>query len=302
MRSSAEGARAKLRAGQEVAVVDAVCVRPGSAPHRCVLLLLLAPCGAGSTAGAARPLTVMLDPGHGGHEHRSVRARGGAAREAAHPRALPARRARLAGSARLRVQLTRTRDEYLTLAERVRRANAQPGAALHQRARQRLRGAQPQRLRELHPEPRRLGPRGRPAGAAGEQQRGGRRRAARGGGALRAILADLQQSAAHAASLRLAAGRAAPARPRCAAPSANRGVRQAPFDVLMGLRMPAVLVEVGYLDHPLEGPELRQAAVQERIAAAIAAAVRDHWLGPQLSEPRPSEPRLRPGAAPRANR
>lgn len=53
----------------------------------------------------------------------------------------------------------------------------------------------------------------------------------------------------------------------------NRGVRQAPFDVLMGASMPAVLVEAGFLDHPDDAPLLMQPASRQTIAEGIAAAV-----------------------------
>lgn len=52
----------------------------------------------------------------------------------------------------------------------------------------------------------------------------------------------------------------------------DRGVRQAPFDVLMGARMPAVLHEVGFLDHPAEGQLLLDDAGQGEIVEAIAQA------------------------------
>jgi N-acetylmuramoyl-L-alanine amidase len=53
----------------------------------------------------------------------------------------------------------------------------------------------------------------------------------------------------------------------------DRGVLQAPFDVLMGARMPAVLTEVGFLDHAEEGPMLRSAAGQKQIVEGLAQAV-----------------------------
>src|SRR5690606_15261762 len=90
-------------------------------------------------------------------------------------------------------------------------------------------------------------------------------------GALGAILADLARSEAHANSSQLAyllhdalvttTG------------AKDRGVRQAPFVVLEGARMPAVLLEVGYISHPAESKRLADPAEQERIARAIAAAV-----------------------------
>jgi len=53
----------------------------------------------------------------------------------------------------------------------------------------------------------------------------------------------------------------------------NRGVKQAPFYVLAGARMPAVLLEVGFISNPAEAARLRTAEHQERIAAAVADGV-----------------------------
>jgi N-acetylmuramoyl-L-alanine amidase len=55
----------------------------------------------------------------------------------------------------------------------------------------------------------------------------------------------------------------------------NRGVRQDVDHVLLGATMPAVLVEVGFIDHPIEGRELAQPAVQNQLASAIAEAIVD---------------------------
>jgi N-acetylmuramoyl-L-alanine amidase len=58
---------------------------------------------------------------------------------------------------------------------------------------------------------------------------------------------------------------------------ASRGIRQAgaALDVLRGTGSPGVLVEVGFLDHPDEGPVLASPVGQDRIAAALARAVID---------------------------
>jgi N-acetylmuramoyl-L-alanine amidase len=53
----------------------------------------------------------------------------------------------------------------------------------------------------------------------------------------------------------------------------SRGVKQAPFVVLMGVRMPAVLVEVGFITNPLDERALRKAAERDRIAAGLARAI-----------------------------
>ncbi len=53
----------------------------------------------------------------------------------------------------------------------------------------------------------------------------------------------------------------------------DRGVKQAPFDVLMGARMPAVLFEVGFLDHPEDGRALVDGDARARVVEGLAAAV-----------------------------
>ena len=67
---------------------------------------------------------------------------------------------------------------------------------------------------------------------------------------------------------------------------ANRGVKQsgAALDVLRGVGTAAALVEIGFLDHPLEGAQLASASSREPIARALATAVRQFvqsYAGPQ---------------------
>lgn len=53
----------------------------------------------------------------------------------------------------------------------------------------------------------------------------------------------------------------------------SRGLKQAPFVVLMNLDMPAALLEIGFLTHPEEGRELARPERRDEIAAAIARAI-----------------------------
>jgi N-acetylmuramoyl-L-alanine amidase len=59
----------------------------------------------------------------------------------------------------------------------------------------------------------------------------------------------------------------------------NRGVKQAPFLVLAGARMPAVLVEVGFVSHEHESRRLADPAYQERIAVGIADGIASFRAG-----------------------
>jgi N-acetylmuramoyl-L-alanine amidase len=85
------------------------------------------------------------------------------------------------------------------------------------------------------------------------------------------ILSDLEDQATLDGSSRLAY--AVHDRLVSALGAEDRGVKQAPFYVLAGARMPAVLLEVGFISHPSESARLRDAAYQERIAQAIADGV-----------------------------
>jgi N-acetylmuramoyl-L-alanine amidase len=54
----------------------------------------------------------------------------------------------------------------------------------------------------------------------------------------------------------------------------SRGVKQAPFVVLMGVQMPASLVEIGFITNAREEGALATDAERERIAENLASAVR----------------------------
>ncbi|MCM2317011.1 MAG: N-acetylmuramoyl-L-alanine amidase [Thermoanaerobaculia bacterium] len=53
----------------------------------------------------------------------------------------------------------------------------------------------------------------------------------------------------------------------------NRGVKQAPFRVLIGATMPAALVEVGFISNPDEESKLTSSEHQDKLVAAIVGAV-----------------------------
>jgi len=53
----------------------------------------------------------------------------------------------------------------------------------------------------------------------------------------------------------------------------NRGIKQAPFRVLVGARMPAVLIETAFISNPDEEKRLASPEFQESVADAIASAV-----------------------------
>ena len=99
------------------------------------------------------------------------------------------------------------------------------------------------------------------------------------------ILWDLAQSAHLNESSRLAD--AIQTQLNIVSKTENRGIKQAPFRVLSGAAMPAVLVEIGFISHPEEEKQLRSAAFQESVAAAIARAVGEYFARRQTTAPGP---------------
>ncbi len=64
-------------------------------------------------------------------------------------------------------------------------------------------------------------------------------------------------------------------------------MRQAPFRVLMGATMPAILVEVGFISNPDEENRFRSFEYRNRVIDAMARAVREYVADiERLSGPR----------------
>jgi N-acetylmuramoyl-L-alanine amidase len=79
----------------------------------------------------------------------------------------------------------------------------------------------------------------------------------------------------------------------------DRGIKQegATLDVLQGLEMPAVLVEIGFLDHAEEGPYLLSEQGQRAVATALAGAITDLRSREQRGRREPMTTAPRPGHA-----
>jgi len=56
------------------------------------------------------------------------------------------------------------------------------------------------------------------------------------------------------------------------------GVREGPFWVLVGAQMPSILIEVGYISHPIEGRRIYTKSYQKLIAKAISNGVDSYFL------------------------
>ena len=53
----------------------------------------------------------------------------------------------------------------------------------------------------------------------------------------------------------------------------DRSVRRARFEVLRTAEMPAILIEGGYMSHPVEGKKIFDAGYRQQMAAAIVKGI-----------------------------
>ena len=226
-----------------------------------------------AVAAPARPV-VMLDPGHGG----TNRGAPGATKGVYEKKVTLAicKQVTMALKKlrpRWRVMFTRKVDRYLTLDQRVRMAN-KADASLFISVHLNASPAHSQRGFETYILSREASNQEAARVAAKENQAepSEGKSSATPPAVVGQILSDLRQTAAHSGSLRLAKlmqKELAQARGE----ANDRGVRQAPFDVLLGLTMPGVLLEAGFIDHPEEGPQMIDDDVQRAMAQAVARAV-----------------------------
>ena len=56
----------------------------------------------------------------------------------------------------------------------------------------------------------------------------------------------------------------------------DKGVKQAPFYVLLGAQMPAILVETGFISNPRECNRLVSAQYQQRVCEAIIVGIKQY--------------------------
>jgi N-acetylmuramoyl-L-alanine amidase len=246
-------------------------------------------------AGAVQPErfdTVVLDPGHGGDDHGAEGPRGLLEKDLTLD--VARRLARELEARGLRVVLSRREDRFVGLAERTRVANearADLFVSIH------ANGAEARAARgvetyfaslEASDEAAK-----RLAIAENEAFGGAAAPATTGSDPLAAILGDMiatehlvdSQEFARLALEQLAAGDA----------THSRGVKQAPFVVLMGVEMPAALVEIGFITNVREEAVLTRAAERDRIAKGLAAAVAEY--GRRYDARRGGEPAPSPAPA-----
>ena len=252
---------------------------PGTAPPETPPLIDLLP------ANGLR--TVVLDPGHGGDDA-GVRGQGGVLEKNVTLSVARGLKAALESRLGVRVILTRDNDRDLGLDERAALANnnqADIFISLHANAsvRPALTGAEVffLSLAEYGEEGQRV------AHADAESL------PVFGGGTRDIDVTpwDLAQGRHIERSTALA--QAAEATLRARVPMSPRAIQEAPFRVLVGANMPAVLVEMGFLSNPQQERDLSSGAFQATIVQALVDAVvrfRDSTAAPGTALPPPGVP------------
>lgn len=250
------------------------------------LLVEIAPASTEAFAAAARrdmpvaqgsapalPL-VVIDPGHGGYDPGAIGRRGTEEKRLTLAAAQVLRR-KLQEGGKCRVAMTRERDEFISLADRVAFARTRDAAlliSLHADSAPGAKGASVYTLAETASDP----------FAAALAQRENNADLA-GGLSLpsvppevQAILLSLMRQETLGDSARFA--RVAVRELTRAVPILPKPRREAAFIVLKAPEVPSVLVEMGFLSDPEDEAALRQPEHRALIAASLARAV-EAWLG-----------------------
>jgi len=231
-------------------------------------LSLLAPGQTPKSPDAGR-LLVEVDPGHGGEDDGAHGRRGLLEKDVALD--LAQELARQLEAAGFEAHLTRDSDQFVPLWDRARKANTE-GAdlfiSLHL-------NADPSRMArgsEVYFLSLGTGDRAAALLAAAENAGDGPGANADPNNVVAGILDDLSQEAYLRDSERLAV--AIQAQLNLLGGIRQRGVKQAPFVVLRGAAMPAVLVETAFISNPREEAKLRDPAFRVQVAQAITRGVR----------------------------
>lgn len=240
-------------------------LRPGAAPTLPGAAVQPGPAPAADPPGIR---TIVIDPGHGGKESGAVGPGGLLEKDAtlAISRKLAGALERRLGT---RVVLTRTGDELVTLDHRTAIANqykADLFLSIHLNA-SLIPGAHGSETYFLSVEAS-----DELSRQAAERENASAPAAAQPGGSdLRLILWDLAQQEYLKESSRLA--EIIQTEMNGATGVQSRGVKQAPFKVLVGATMPAALIELGFISNPQEEAKIQDAAFQDAIVSALSAAV-----------------------------
>ena len=220
-------------------------------------------------ASSPRFDTVVVDAGHGGEDHGARGPRGLLEKDLVLD--LARRVADRLSAQGLTVVMTRDADHFVTFDERTRIANAASPdlfISIHANASslQKVKG-----IETFFASPEATDESARALAQRENLAFGASAASLAEGDPLRAILGDLLATE-HLADAQEFAG-ITQRRLATAESSRSRGVKQAPFVVLMGVHSPAVLIEVGFLTNAKEERRLASRTERERLVSGVAEAV-----------------------------
>src|SRR5262245_37039679 len=237
-----------------------------------ILAAVVALAASGDAPGVDRFDIVVIDAGHGGEDEGAKGPAGSLEKDVVLD--VATRLAARLRERKLRVVMTRDSDRFVPLERRTAIANDARGdlfVSIHANA------ASDHGARGVETFFLSLDATDEAAARVAERENGAFR--ARGAAAapiddpVVAILGNLMENehlSESSAFARMAAGALADG-----APHSSRGVKQAPFVVLVGLQMPASLVEVGFITNAQEEEHMRSREGSEKIAGVIAGDVLD---------------------------
>ncbi len=213
--------------------------------------------------------TVVIDAGHGGGDHGASGPGGLLEKDVVLD--VAERLARRLEREGLDVRLTRSNDAFVALDERTRLANeadADLFISIHANAStyRRVRG-----IETFFASPEATDEAARELAQAENLAFGSAAAKVSDGDPLLAILGDMLANEHLTASQEFA--RIAQQEIARVESAKSRGVKQAPFVVLMGVRMPAVLVEIGFLTNHGDARALAGDTERDRLARGLAEAV-----------------------------
>jgi N-acetylmuramoyl-L-alanine amidase len=236
------------------------------------------------TSLALKVKSIMLDPGHGGHDPGAV-ADGLQEKDVALAISRELRTVLLEHHPELRVGLTRDKDEFISLGKRPELAKAFGAdlfVSIHLNANPitRFQGVETYFLN--------LSSDASAVAVAARENATSEKRVSD----LNGILFDLLRDTNILESSKLAAAlhNSLVEQLRDTRPVRDLGVKQAPFMVLIGAQMPSVLVEAGFLTNPEEAARLKQESYLRSIAEGIYAGLEKYIEGQDIAQSRGARP------------
>ena len=194
--------------------------------------------------------TVIIDPGHGGHDPGCV-SKHGNGREKDHTLALAKKLSTQLRKRGFKVGLTRSTDKYLTLQQRVDFANQYPNAVFISLHFNSGGGGRADGIETFTLSPKGVAHYGRGLKASDFNEKPGNNNDS----------ANIALATAIHATVIKNTGRR------------DRGVRRARYSVITSVKHPAILLEGGFLANRREGALIKRSDYQDRLAFSIAEAV-----------------------------